>query len=278
MWMRKLPNKLVEANNFNGHLTRSVLEWQPFEQFVAFYRRVKSIAYCMTPVSLPEFHTGAHFGATDGILITEPRPRSVVEAFHQEVTKFRLDDLTRSTDHDSGVAAMNTIGINGASASAGDLHMRFQVTVGAQQVPCNEVIHCKLLQTNQKINEDAYFKERERAITGNSDVFLLVTPAQATAFTLPPRCGIVSESEFGRYFGLVASRAYRSFLEPPNINAASYHELHRTEHVGKRTATRIITERQKRRFSDMEDAVNRLLSTKKCKTAEILRCMHCDAQ
>lgn len=73
MLMRKLPKRLGEADNVNEHLTRSVLVWQRFEQFVAFYRRVKSIAYCETPVLLSEFHTGARFGATDDILIFQSR-------------------------------------------------------------------------------------------------------------------------------------------------------------------------------------------------------------
>lgn len=139
---------------------------------------------------------------------------------------------------------MNTIVINGTSASDGDLFMRVQLAVGGQQVQCNEVIQCKLLQTNQKVNEDTYVKERAKEVNVSTDVFLLVTPAQATKFALPLRCGIVSTSEFGRYFGPFASRAYRSFLEPPDFNTASYHELRRVERVGDATAAKIIAERK----------------------------------
>ncbi|ETP50800.1 hypothetical protein F442_03975 [Phytophthora nicotianae P10297] len=247
MLMRKLLKKLGEVDNFDEHLTRSVLVWQRFEQFVAFYRRVKSIAYSETPVPLSTFHAGARFGAIHNILITELSSRTVVEAIHQQDTKSGPDNSTCFTNRDGGVkvSAMNTIVINGASASAGDLYMRVQLTVGDQQVKCNEVIQCKLLQTKQKINDDTYAKERAKAVNGSSDVFLLVTPAQATEFALPPRCGIVSSNEFGRYFGPFASRAYRSFLEPPNINTASFHELRRIEGVGDATAAKIIAERKK---------------------------------
>ncbi|EGZ27799.1 hypothetical protein PHYSODRAFT_554186 [Phytophthora sojae] len=253
--MQKLPKKLGEVDNFDDHLTRTVLVWQRFEQFVAFYRRVKSIAYCETPVALSGFHAGARFGAIQDIIITEPTSRTVVEALRQEDTKSSSDDST---------------------ASAGDLFMRVQLKVGRQNVQCNEVIQCKLLQTKQKIDEDAYAKERAKAANESSDVFLLVTPAQATEFDLPPRCGLVSANDFGRYFGPFTSRAYRSFLEPPNINTASFHELRRLEGVGDATAAKIIAERTIRRFSNLEDALNRLVPSKKGKTAMILSRMHYD--
>nr|ALV13261.1 CRN112c [Phytophthora sojae] len=276
--MQKLPKKLGEVDNFDDHLTRTVLVWQRFEQFVAFYRRVKSIAYCETPVALSGFHAGARFGAIQDIIITEPTSRTVVEALRQEDTKSSSDDSTCFTNRDGGVkiSDMDTIVINGASASAGDLFMRVQLKVGRQNVQCNEVIQCKLLQTKQKIDEDAYAKERAKAANESSDVFLLVTPAQATEFDLPPRCGLVSANDFGRYFGPFTSRAYRSFLEPPNINTASFHELRRLEGVGDATAAKIIAERTIRRFSNLEDALNRLVPSKKGKTAMILSRMHYD--
>ncbi|OQR89637.1 crinkler (CRN) domain-containing protein [Thraustotheca clavata] len=278
MLMRKLPKKRGEVDSFDEHLTRSVLVWQRFEQFVSFYRRVKSIAYCQTPVELSTFHAGARFGSVNGVLIEELQPRTVVEAVHQHDSKSGVEDSTFFTNRDGGVnvSEMNTIVINGASASAGDIFMRVQLMIDDQQVQCNEVIQCKLLQTKQKINEAMYAKERTKAVNGDSDVFLLITPAQATEFALPPLCGIVSTNEFDQYFGPFASRAYRSFLEPPNINTASYHELRRIEGVGDATAEKIIDERKKRAFSSHADAVNRLFTNKKCKNAEILSAMHFD--
>jgi hypothetical protein len=63
--------------------------WQRFEQFVAFYRRVKSIAFCDSTVPLSEFHAGARFGEIDGIWIQELHPRKVVEAINQHDTIHR---------------------------------------------------------------------------------------------------------------------------------------------------------------------------------------------
>ncbi|GLE02973.1 hypothetical protein PINS_up011852 [Pythium insidiosum] len=281
--MRKLVKKRGEVDNFNEQLTHSFLVWQRFEQLVAIYRKVKAIAYCDTRVKLSEFHAGARFGAIDDIAITEPSSRTVVEAIHQDVTQSSIvgDDSACCTNRDGGVSVsdMNTIVINGAGAPAGDILMRVQLTVGGQQVQSNEVIQCKLLQSGDKVNETSYASyviEKKKAVNKSSDVFLLVTPAEATEFGLPPRCGIVSANEFGRYFGPFASRAYRIVQEPPNINTASYHELCRIEGVGVATATKIITERKKRLFSSLDDAVIRLCASKRCKTAQVLSAMHCD--
>ncbi|DBA03653.1 TPA: hypothetical protein N0F65_006832 [Lagenidium giganteum] len=172
---------------------------------------------------------------------------------------------------------MNTIVINGSSASAGAIFMRVQLTIrGKHQRQRTEVIQCKLLQTKQKISRKTYVEERAKAVN-ESDVFLLITSGDVTEeLPLPARCGIVSKKEFGRYFGPFASRAYRSFLGPPNINTASYHELRRIEGVGDATAKQIINERKKRPFSCQEDAVNRLFAKKESKNAKILHAMHCD--
>ncbi|KAG7375252.1 hypothetical protein PHYPSEUDO_002252 [Phytophthora pseudosyringae] len=216
--MRKPPKKDGEVDNFDEHITRSVLLWQRIEHFVAFYRRVKSIAFCGIPVALSEFHAGARFGEIDGIRIKEPSPRTVVKAINQHDTKSVSDGSACFTNLDGDVKLfeMKTIVINGDSASAGDLFMRVRLIVGNEQVQCNEVIQCKLLQTKQKMSKATYEKEKAKAMKGSSDVFLLITSAElADCFALPPRCGIVSKDEFVQYFGPFASRAYRSLLEPP---------------------------------------------------------------
>jgi len=280
MLMRNIPRKVGEIDNFDEHLTRSVLVWQRFEQFVAFYRRVKSIAYHGILVDLGTFHSGARFSQINGNKITELNPRKVVEAVKQHDTKSGSNDLTCLTNRDGSiiVSAKDTIIINGPGAPAGDIFMGIQLTIGARQVECNEVIQCKLLQTKQKITEEMYNIEREKAVNKTSDVFLLITTAEANGFDLPARCGIVSKKEFEKYFGPFATRAYRSFQDPPNINTASYHELRRIEGVGDATAEKIIKERSKGRFSNCEDAVERLFSDKKRKLADILRAMHCDQE
>jgi DNA uptake protein ComE-like DNA-binding protein len=271
--MRRIPTKVGEVDNFDEHITRSVMVWQRFEQFVAFYRRVKSIAFCDSTVPLSEFHAGARFGAIDGIWIQELHPRKVVEAINQHDTKSIAVNSTCFTNREGvvNVSEMRTIVINGASASAGDLFMRVRLLVGSQPVECNEVIQCKLFQAKQKMNNATYVKEQAKGVEGNSDVFLLITSAQLSAdVALPPRCGIVSKDEFHQYFGPFASRAYRSLLDPPNINTASYRELRLIEGVGDATAKSIIEEKKRGRFSSHEDAVSRLRLSKKPKTAAVL--------
>ncbi|KAG7376546.1 hypothetical protein PHYPSEUDO_013157 [Phytophthora pseudosyringae] len=280
--MRKLPKKVGEVDNFDEHITRSVLLWQQFEHFVAFYRRVKSIAFCGIPVALSEFHAGARFGEIDGICIKEPSPRTVVKAINQHDTKSVSDGSACFTNLDGDVKLfeMKTIVINGDSASAGDLFMRVRLIVGNEQVQCIEVIQCKLLQTKQKMSKATYEKEKAKGMKGSSDVFLLITSAElADCFTLPPRCGIVSKDEFVQYFGPFASRAYRSLLQPPNINTASYFQLCLIKGVDDATAKAIMHERKERgRFLSHEDAVSRLQLSKKPKTAEVLGALLYDGE
>ncbi|KAH9097057.1 hypothetical protein Ae201684P_011786 [Aphanomyces euteiches] len=134
--MRRLPKELGEVDNFNEHITRSGLVWQRFEQFVAFYRRVKSIAYCQIPVELSTFHAGARFGSVNGVDIEELHPRRVVEAVHRHNTKSGAKDSMILTDRHGHIdmSKMNTIVINGAGAPAGDIFMRVQLMIDGQQV------------------------------------------------------------------------------------------------------------------------------------------------
>lgn len=279
MLIRKHPNKGGDAVTFDKHLTRSVMVWQQFEHFVAFYRGVKSIVYCDGPVALSTFHAGARFGPIDQICIRERSPRKVVESSSQLVTKCVLNDLTCFTNCGKvvKVSDMNTIIINGASAPAGDILMGVQLMIGDKEVRCNEVIQCKLVQTKKKITKERYDKEVAKAANVNSDVFLLITTAQVTdQFVLPARCGIVSKDEFRQYFGPFASRAYRSLLDPPNINTASFHELRLIRGLGEAIAKNILAERKRKRFSSFEDAVVRLNTKKRSKTVEVLRALHFD--
>ncbi|KAG9402539.1 hypothetical protein AC1031_007149 [Aphanomyces cochlioides] len=120
MLVQNLAKKLGEVDE---HLTHSMFVWQPFEQFVAFYRRVKSIVYCETAVGLLSFHAGARFGSVNGVVVEELRPRTIVEAVQQQDTKSGVD-----------ASKMNTIVINGVSASAGNISMRVQLMINGQQV------------------------------------------------------------------------------------------------------------------------------------------------
>jgi len=120
---------------------------------------------------------------------------------------------------------------------------------------------CRLRRSGHFITA-TYEKEQAKGVEGNSDVFLLITSAQLSAdVALHPRCGIVSKDKIRQYFGPFASRAYRSLLDPPNINTASYRELRLMEGVGDATAKFIIEEKNIRRFSSHEDAVSDWAST-----------------
>ncbi|KAE8912097.1 hypothetical protein PF005_g30423 [Phytophthora fragariae] len=209
-------------------------------------------------------------------MIEELQPRTVVESTSQPVSRSDSGDSNRHGVVD--VSEMETIVVNGASASAGEICTRIQLTTGKKEIVCNEVIQCKLMEKNQKMDKTRYEEERAQAVKVNTDVVLLITTSDDVAepFDLPERCGLVSKGEFDRYFGPFASRGHRSLQEPPNINT---HELSLVDGVGDATAEKVIDERRKRRFSSHEDAVSRLIpANKKCKTAEVLCALHCDGE
>ncbi|GMF33686.1 unnamed protein product [Phytophthora lilii] len=211
MLIKSIPKVIGEVDNFEYHITTSGLSWQRFEQFVAFYRRVKSIAFYGYPVLLSEFHAGARFGAIDRLSIHEEVQRTVVEAVNQLETKSgSKDSLICTNRHGSvDISMMSTVVINADHAAAGDIFMRVHLTDGNRQIHSNEVIQCKFTERNQKIDRAYYEKERAKAVNNTSDVFLLVTCGDVVEpFDLRKRCGIVSKAEFIDYFGPFASRAF----------------------------------------------------------------------
>ncbi|KAG1688979.1 hypothetical protein DVH05_010248 [Phytophthora capsici] len=109
--IRMMPKLKGEMTNFDNHITRSVTTWQPFEYPVGFYRQVKSIAFRDTPLPLSKFHAGARFGKIDGVMITEPSPRELVQALHQHGTKSSSGVSVVTTDQhdDVMVSDMKTI-------------------------------------------------------------------------------------------------------------------------------------------------------------------------
>ncbi|KAG7375321.1 hypothetical protein PHYBOEH_002831 [Phytophthora boehmeriae] len=181
MLIEKHVDNIGGNADFREKLTRFMVDRQSFEEFVEFFRRVKSAVYYDTLVNISTFHTGARFDSLNEILIQEPK-----------------DD----------------IGVAGSSASANGICSKVELTIDGNQVLCNEVI--QVLRTEKKLTNAAYALEREKAVNDNSDVFLLITRRPVTKnFLLPDRCGVVSQSEFEHYFGPFASRAYRSFRGPP---------------------------------------------------------------
>ncbi|KAL3670192.1 hypothetical protein V7S43_004507 [Phytophthora oleae] len=200
--IRSLPN-CGEVDNIN--LTHSMLYWQTFGHFVAMFRQVKSVVYSGIPVSLDEFHTGARFGPIDDIQILEPTSRRIEDSDDYCNGVIRVEDMT-------------TIGVKTSGTPAGDTFARVHLKIGENDIQCNEVIQCKLVEATN-ISQSMLEKTRGEAV-GKSDVFLLITTGEVDTLTLPGRCGIVSKAEFDNYFGPFASRARRNLAEIPNINTS----------------------------------------------------------
>ncbi|KAJ8554816.1 hypothetical protein ON010_g9667 [Phytophthora cinnamomi] len=159
------------------------MTWQPFEKFVAFYRCVKSIAYCEAPVDLCTLHAGARFGPTGGIGIAETKARKVVGSIKQYPTNSSAiaggNSVAISTD--DGVVEISKMDAVVINAPAGVILSLVQLVIGKQPIVrlCNEVLQCKLLQSKRKISAKIYDEEREKAVDQNVDVFLFITIAEA---------------------------------------------------------------------------------------------------
>ncbi|OWY96982.1 Crinkler (CRN), partial [Phytophthora megakarya] len=210
LMVKKIPKEPREIDSFGDNLPRTRSTCEQFEHFVAFIRSLKSIAYCGTQVALSEFHTGARFGSVDGIDIIEPHSRTVVENIRKVEAKPDTYFTNRRGYVD--ISKMKTIHINERKGFAGDIVTRVEL-IEKGSYRCDEVIQCKLFSTTRKVGKEQYLKEREDAVSGDSDVFLLITSAEVADFDLPPRCGVISIVEFEQYFGSLASRQYRSLLK-----------------------------------------------------------------
>ncbi|KAH9155928.1 hypothetical protein AeRB84_002122 [Aphanomyces euteiches] len=209
----KLLQRLVKKFNeecatFDKNLESAYLLHEPFEDFVAIFRRVKSIAFFGSFVPLIELHNGARFGrGVIGLSIEEQRPREIVIAKGQQNSSDLSKETNTSTVHDVDINLMHSIVINTPNAPAGNIVSTISTPHGHTSVRCNEIILCKSTQIKCNMDEETYNTERQKTDLDNSDVFLLITPEESREFELPPQCGIVSKAEFQEYFGLFASRA-----------------------------------------------------------------------
>ncbi|OWY92781.1 Crinkler (CRN) [Phytophthora megakarya] len=240
--VKKIPKEPREIDSFGDNLPRTRSTCEQFEHFVAFIRSLKSIAYCGTQVALSEFHTGARFGSVDGIDIIEPHSRTVVENLRKVEAKPDTYFTNRRGYVD--ISKMKTIHINERKGFAGDIVTRVEL-IEKGSYRCDEVIQCKLFSTTRKVDKETYLKEREDAVSTDSDVFLFITSAEVADFDLPPRCGVISIEEFEQYFGSLTSRAYRSLLERLDIDNASHAKLFQVDGVGVVTPQEIIDKKQR---------------------------------
>ncbi|KAG0372989.1 hypothetical protein BGX24_012315 [Mortierella sp. AD032] len=118
-----------------------------------------------------------------------------------------------------------------------------------------EVHQCKLITDGGGID---YQAERSKTASGR-DFFMLFTSQYWPDVELPPLSGIVDRSNWTRYFGPYASRAFVfAIVGALDINLAPRKYLKGMEGIDDKEADFIIQERTKREFDSYEDAVQRL--------------------
>ncbi|CAG8745779.1 14277_t:CDS:1, partial [Acaulospora morrowiae] len=171
---------------------------------------------------------------------------------------------TRSEDYKQGVKILCQDGevdvteakhiiINAPSAKSGDSFCSIQM-VGTE-LPQTETRQCKLVK--QIISQERFKDEYEKA-TSPGDTFILYTSASSKKLELhQPMSAIVSKDNCEEYFGPFAGRCYNYAMEQPNLNEATYTQLTGINCVGEARARIIIEERNKRKFSGIDDCERR---------------------
>ncbi|KAG0341565.1 hypothetical protein BG004_005991 [Podila humilis] len=230
--------------------------WQHFEHFVATFRCLKSrVLNDGERTRMSAVHKGARM---NGDIEFTSHPLELAVSSQQVDTKSRSYGFSSTVACEKETLVLrksNHCITNAPSAPYGDNFL----TLDAQPF-CTEVHHCKLVSDDGRIDYEA---ERYKAASDN-DFFLLFSSNDQSHVVLPPISGIVDKSNWVRYFGPFAGRAFVfATIGALDINLASRRDLKGMSGVGDWEAELIMQERAKRRFDNLEDASARLLGVGK---------------
>ncbi|KAK3819964.1 MAG: hypothetical protein J3Q66DRAFT_335951 [Benniella sp.] len=225
--------------------------WQHFEHFVATFRCLKSRTLeDGKPTKISEIHTGARLNGD--IEFTNHHLKLAISSQHVDTksTNHRPFSAVRCEHETLNVQKSEHCIVNAPSAPYGDSFN------GLDSRPfCTEVHQCKLITGSESID---YQAERRKAAS-DKDFFMLFTSQDRLDIELPLLSGIVDKSNWARYFGPFAGRAFvYATTGALDINLAPRKDLKRMEGVSDVKADLIVQERNKRRFDSYEDATQRL--------------------
>ncbi|KAF9424621.1 hypothetical protein BGZ76_003497 [Entomortierella beljakovae] len=230
--------------------------WQNFERFVVSFRCLKSWVLDDDEITtISTIHSGARLGDDDFVILN--RRLVVAVASSQVDTKSTSHDINSwlvQADHGNvQMADGRHCIVNAASAPFGD---SFLGLLGQDSQPlCTEVHQCEHVEDSNSIN---YIQERSKAAS-ERDFFILYSSSARLELDLPPRSGVVDQSNWESYFGPFAGRAFvYATTGALDINQASRRDLMRISGIGEVEADLILTERQNGNFIDVDDAVRRL--------------------
>ncbi|CAI2200335.1 2907_t:CDS:1, partial [Funneliformis geosporum] len=102
------------------------------------------------------------------------------------------------------------------------------------------------------------FKDEHEKATSPGDIFIFYTSASSKKLKLyQPKSAIVSKDNWEEYFGSFSGRCYNYAMGPPNINEATYTQLTGIDFIAEGRARTIMEERNKRKFSGIDDCLSR---------------------
>ncbi|CAG8580579.1 16609_t:CDS:2 [Acaulospora morrowiae] len=225
--------------------------WQNFEYFVTQFRSLKSNIYGDNEqVKLGVIHKGAKHNFDDSSIYNrELTLEHSVKRVSTRSGNYKQGVKILCHDGEVDVTKARHIIINESGDSFCSIKM-----VGTELLQ-TETHQCKLVK--QAISQEIFKDEHEKA-TSPGDTFILYTTASSEKLKLhQPMSAIVSKDNWEKYFGSFAGRCYNYAMGPPNLNEATYTQLTGINFIGEARARIIMEERNKRKFSGIDDCERR---------------------
>ncbi|CAG8601927.1 6732_t:CDS:2 [Acaulospora morrowiae] len=229
--------------------------WQNFEYFIAQFRALKSYVYGDNEqVELRVIHNGAkHNFGDSSIYNRELTLKQSVKKVSTMSGNYKQGVKILCQDEEVDVAKARHIIINASNAEYGDSFCSIKM-VGTELLQ-TETHQCKLVK--QTISQERFNDEYKKA-TSPGDIFILYTSASSKKLVpSQPMSAIVCKDNWEEYFGSFAGRCYNYAMEPPNLNEATYTQLTGINFIGEARARIIMEERNKRKFSGIDDCERR---------------------
>ncbi|KAJ1540256.1 hypothetical protein HK096_011144 [Nowakowskiella sp. JEL0078] len=244
-------NYLQSRQNKNdpSRVPPGVQFWQPFEDFLGRFRVMKSlINEDGAIINIDSLHSGAllngDFQFTNHHLKFEKASSRV---------STKAGRKTLKVPYEQGVVNASECGyyiVNAPGAAAGDGFCGLKKEDGAV---IHEVHQAKLLQND--FNEESFNIEREKAVT-KEDYFILFTTSTYTG-NIPNFSAVVDTTVWYEYFGPFAGRAFLWTQKKPLANLAPFSVLTSVDYISEKRARCIQVERDKRKFTDIDDCSRR---------------------
>ena len=227
--------------------------WMHWEEFVARFRCIKSHVFNGDTVKWSDLHAGAQFGPGSEQLVKVEKLK-LVYANRQYVTNTNNSNMLIAHQMNSEhLADANLLVMNGKSAPASDIFCALKLD---NKKVVKEGIQCRHI---AKTTTNIMLKSETEKCKFSEDFFLYITtgPQQEEGLELDAKCAFVHDSQFKKYFGPYAGRAFMCQQEAPNINTASRTKLASVDGVGDKRADEILKKRCEREFQDVDDCYTR---------------------